>query len=165
MSEQSVRLSVVDAALRLGVSVDTIRRRIKAQEIKAQRDNTGKWWVVLPADAEPVPQHPAGHALAPVSMPAPAPLFAAAPQPVRSDLFEYVLRENDRLWDQLKARDDMIRDLIDRITAVGAVASRADRSEVERDEARLQLRELKILVGQMLSKMARRAPMLSDDDD
>jgi excisionase family DNA binding protein len=42
------RLCIRDAAKRMGVSVDTVRRRIKAKGINAQRDNSGQWWVLLP---------------------------------------------------------------------------------------------------------------------
>lgn len=59
--QQPERMSVADAAARLGVSVDTIRRKIKRRELIAQRDNMGKWWVLAPqpaahADAAPTPK-------------------------------------------------------------------------------------------------------------
>ena len=76
-SQQLERLSVADAAARLNVSVDTIRRKIKRRELRAQRDNLGKWWVQLPADA--------AHAdAAPPPKPMQQPAYAGAepmPQP------------------------------------------------------------------------------------
>ena len=42
------RLCIGGAAKRLGVSQDTIRRKIKAKELNANRDNAGRWWVLLP---------------------------------------------------------------------------------------------------------------------
>jgi excisionase family DNA binding protein len=49
------RLSIAEAAARLGVSPDTLRRRIKRGELQAQRDNAGKPWLVLPADLAEAP--------------------------------------------------------------------------------------------------------------
>ena len=42
------RVSAAEAAKRLGVSVETIKRRLKLGRIVGQRDNAGKWWVSLP---------------------------------------------------------------------------------------------------------------------
>ena len=54
------RLCIKDAAKRLGVSTDTIRRRIRSREISAQQDNARQWWVMLPADGVPnAPAEPA----------------------------------------------------------------------------------------------------------
>ena len=44
-------LTIADAAQRLGVSDHTVRRRIKAGELPARRDGTGRLWVTL-ADAD-----------------------------------------------------------------------------------------------------------------
>jgi excisionase family DNA binding protein len=50
MADQE-RLPISTAADRLGVSVDTIRRKIKRGQIEATRDNHGQWFVTIPADA------------------------------------------------------------------------------------------------------------------
>lgn len=42
--------SIAEAAQRLSVSVDTVRRRIKTGEITGQRDHRGQWWLDMPAD-------------------------------------------------------------------------------------------------------------------
>jgi len=39
--------TIADAAQRLGVSEHTVRRRIKAGELPASRDSTGRLWVTL----------------------------------------------------------------------------------------------------------------------
>ena len=41
------RIPVIEAAQRLGVSVDTIKRRLRSGNLSGQRDNAGKWWVHL----------------------------------------------------------------------------------------------------------------------
>jgi hypothetical protein len=53
MSAETVRLCIADAAARLGVSPDTVRRKLKRGQLRAQRDNHGQWWVEVPADAKP----------------------------------------------------------------------------------------------------------------
>jgi excisionase family DNA binding protein len=53
MSTPTVCLSVADAAARLGVSTDTVRRKLKRGQLQAKRDNHGQWWVDVPADAKP----------------------------------------------------------------------------------------------------------------
>lgn len=42
----SQRLSIIDAAKALNVSVETIRRRIKARQVEFEKDNTGKYWII-----------------------------------------------------------------------------------------------------------------------
>ena len=49
LAADPIRLGIADAAMRLGVSADTIRRRIKRGQLSASRDNTGKLWLILPA--------------------------------------------------------------------------------------------------------------------
>ena len=53
MTATTVRLSIADAAVRLGVSTDTVRRKLKRGHLRATRDNHGQWWIELPADAAP----------------------------------------------------------------------------------------------------------------
>ena len=63
---QTVRLGIAQAATQLGVSPDTIRRRVKRGQLEAIRDNTGKLWISLPADPAKagarVPRQPAAYA-------------------------------------------------------------------------------------------------------
>src|SRR3954466_3921872 len=44
------RVGVLEAAARLGLSADTVRRRLRAGTLTAQRDNKGQWWIEV-ADA------------------------------------------------------------------------------------------------------------------
>src|SRR3954453_9407129 len=53
MSTNTLRLSVADAAARLGISTDTVRRKLKRGQLQAKRDNQGQWWIEVPADAKP----------------------------------------------------------------------------------------------------------------
>ncbi len=66
------RLGIMEAAGRLGVSVDTVRRRIRKGELPAVRDNHGQWRLDLPDVAAPgVPTQPTESGLMP-AMPLPA---------------------------------------------------------------------------------------------
>ncbi|MBF0563425.1 MAG: hypothetical protein HQL37_15755 [Alphaproteobacteria bacterium] len=147
MNQDSNRLSVTDAALRLGVSVDTVRRRLKNHEIEGQRDNTGKGWVFIPANTETeagVPPQPKPPSFQPQSAP-------------RSDLLDHLLRENERLWETLRDRDGLIRELIDRLSNVHLATSQNDRVLLQRDDAREQLHNLKQLVAKMLDRLGQGA--------
>lgn len=42
------RTSITDAAALLGVSVDSIRRRLRSGALPGVRDNRGQWWLDLP---------------------------------------------------------------------------------------------------------------------
>ena len=43
-------VSIQEAAQRMNVSVDSIRRRIRTGVLPANRDGKGQWWLDLPAD-------------------------------------------------------------------------------------------------------------------
>jgi hypothetical protein len=45
-------MKLADAARHAGVSVDTVRRAIRRKTIDAQRDNSGAWFVLMPADTD-----------------------------------------------------------------------------------------------------------------
>lgn len=57
-------LGIVAAAQALGVSADTVRRRVKRGEIPAHRDAIGRWWINLEAPIDPLPR-PAAPTVAP----------------------------------------------------------------------------------------------------
>jgi hypothetical protein len=48
-------LTLLDAAVALGVSADTVRRRVRRKELPARHDDRGRLIVELPAGAEPGP--------------------------------------------------------------------------------------------------------------
>jgi excisionase family DNA binding protein len=60
-NKEPLRLSIAEAATHLGVSMDTIRRRIRRNEIVAQRDNAGKWFVLVPAERPAAPDSSPGN--------------------------------------------------------------------------------------------------------
>jgi hypothetical protein len=45
--DKPLRLGVSDAAKHLNASVETIRRMVKAERIRSEKDNTGKVWVFI----------------------------------------------------------------------------------------------------------------------
>lgn len=49
-------VSIPDAAERLGVSIDTVRRRVRRGELLAERDTRGHWRVMFPDDV-PMPAY------------------------------------------------------------------------------------------------------------
>ena len=51
--DQAERLTLAQAAVRLGVTQDTVRRRIKRRELTAIRDNRGRFLVLLPPTEAP----------------------------------------------------------------------------------------------------------------
>ena len=75
------RVGIAEAAQRLGVSVDAIRRRIRKGDLPAQRDNRGQWWLELADDTACGPvQTSMQDRLAPLGLaPAQAPMLAPAP--------------------------------------------------------------------------------------
>lgn len=47
------RLTITEAAARLHISPDSIRRRLRKGELTGLRDNRGQWWLDLPDDMQP----------------------------------------------------------------------------------------------------------------
>lgn len=144
MSDDRNRLPITEAAQKWGVSIDTVRRRIKSGEVDAQRDNAGKWWVFVPDASESSPPPPQAR---PVKT-GMAPAFIPRVDPqadLGAELIKRLVLENERLWEMLKSKDALIRDLALRDPA-------QDRAHAEHDTAREQLRQLKHLVALMLEK-------------
>ncbi|MGH7777726.1 MAG: helix-turn-helix domain-containing protein [Candidatus Dormibacterales bacterium] len=76
------RAGIPEAAARLGVSVDTVRRRVRAGRLAASRDERGRYLVEIPEPRRPGP---------PIGEPSPTPA-------------EEVLSELRRQRDQLSAQ-------------------------------------------------------------
>jgi excisionase family DNA binding protein len=105
------RVGIAEAAQRLGVSVDSIRRRIRKGELPAQRDNRGQWWLELVDDmaCDPAPvsmqDRLAPLGLAPAQVPMLVPAQAAdtaladALRAQVADLVERLDRTEHRLSD------------------------------------------------------------------
>lgn len=53
---EAVRMTLAEASVKLGVSVDALRRRLRKGEIRAERDNRGQWWVFVDPEATPTPK-------------------------------------------------------------------------------------------------------------
>lgn len=51
-------VSIPEAAQRLNLSVDSVRRRVRSGAMSATRDERGKWWLDLPDE-----QHPGANAV------------------------------------------------------------------------------------------------------
>ena len=105
------RVGITEAARRLGVSVDSIRRRIRKGDLPAQRDNRGQWWLELADGAAPDPapasmqERLAPLVLAPAQVPMPVPAqatdtaLADALRAQVADLVERLDRTEHRLSD------------------------------------------------------------------
>lgn len=114
------RTSITDAAALLGVSVDSIRRRLRSGALPGVRDNRGQWWLDLPDDMPPEAALPSvEERLAPA-------MLAPAQQPMQPPDPALV----DTLRDQVA---DLARRL-DRAEACGA----ADREAAAAREAELR---------------------------
>jgi hypothetical protein len=53
-----VRVSVTEAASRLNVSVDSVRRRLRSGAVMGERDERGQWWLDLADNVQPEAQPP-----------------------------------------------------------------------------------------------------------
>jgi excisionase family DNA binding protein len=51
-------MSISEAANRLNVSVDSVRRRLRSGVIHGERDGRGQWWLDLPDNIQPERQPP-----------------------------------------------------------------------------------------------------------
>jgi hypothetical protein len=98
-----VKASIAEAANRLNVSVDSVRRRLRSGAINGERDARGQWWIDLADDVQPEVRPPSVEQKFAVGMATP-----------------------------LQARDNF-DDLIDALQAqVDDLRARLDRSEAER---------------------------------
>ncbi len=53
-----VKVSVTEAASRLNVSIDSVRRRLRSGSVMGERDQRGQWWIDLPDNVQPEIQPP-----------------------------------------------------------------------------------------------------------
>ena len=49
-------VSIPEAAQRLNVSIDTIRRQVRSGALPAKRDEKGQWWLDLTGDEQATPK-------------------------------------------------------------------------------------------------------------
>lgn len=110
------RASITEAAARLGVSVDSIRRRLRKGELPGVRDNRGQWWLDLPNDMLPSSATPS------VDERLASTMLAPAQQPMQLP--------DTALMDALR---DRVANVTERLHQAEAQARQAG---VERDQAR-----------------------------
>jgi excisionase family DNA binding protein len=51
-------MSISEAASRLNVSTDSVRRRLRSGVLEGERDGRGQWWLDLPDNIQPERQPP-----------------------------------------------------------------------------------------------------------
>lgn len=147
------RLGIMEAAVRLGVSTDTIRRRVRKGELPAIRDNHGQWRLDLPDDAAPgVPMQHSGSSPVPATLPpvhvAMQDAYAAMVGALRLQVADLQAR-----LDQAEAREAEVRSLAERqrreLTAAVAWASIAE-GEVRgaREAAAVEVRVMRELLAE-----------------
>jgi hypothetical protein len=144
------RTSITDAAALLGVSVDSIRRRLRSGALPGVRDNRGQWWLDLPDNVPPEAATPSvEERLAPA-------MLALAQQPMQPP--------DTPLVDALR---DQVADLtgrLDRAEARGAadceaaVAREAElRQAAERQSQELTAALLRMAIAETEARAAREA--------
>lgn len=74
------RVPITEAARQLGLSPDSIRRRIRKGDLPSLRDNRGQWWVEVPDNLPPAsaPNRHSGTMVAPAYAPMQTPDTALA---------------------------------------------------------------------------------------
>lgn len=53
-----MRVSIIEAAQRLQMSTDSVRRHLRTGRLHGERDHRGQWWLDLPDDAQAEPRLP-----------------------------------------------------------------------------------------------------------
>ena len=147
------RISVKDAANQLGLSEDSVLRRIHDKRLMRNRDNKGKWWVLLGEDGT-APTAEADAELCAVRSSAVPPHAAESAESeravlvsladVRAMLGEQAERHNEVIT-ALRASHEAAMDRLQRQhqNMVGLVQERADEAAVRAERAeRLLVRVL-----------------------
>lgn len=135
-----------EAADLLGVSLDTVRRRIRSKVYTARRDVRGWILVQLPDDAGPAATPlPHVHEAAPTAA---APLPYAAVPVADAALLAQVMQERDHLQEQVKNLSEHL----------AAVLRQADDDARERAELRQMLRDTQLQLADAYGRLAPRIP-------
>jgi chromosome segregation ATPase len=144
-TERSVLMPLSAAARTLGVSVDALRHKIKRGKLSAVRDNTGRLMVRINSDIADAGQTASRLALPSASAPASS---ASHGEPADSpdDQVEWLRKLVAELRAEHAAeldrqRTDHAAELERMVGQTERERRRADRLEVERDEARLEARQ------------------------
>lgn len=125
------RVTITEAATRLHVSPDSIRRRLRKGELRGERDNRGQWWLDLADDIQAEMSGPSVEARIAGAMLAPG--LREPMQPMQPDpaLLENLARERQRA-DQAEARADRAETHLDQ------VMQDLDQVRQEREQARIE---------------------------
>lgn len=114
------RASITEAAALLGVSVDSIRRRLRSGALLGVRDNRGQWWLDLPGNMLPEAATPS------VEERLASAMLAPAQQPMQPP--------DTALVDALR---DQVADLVGRLDRTEALGA-TDREAAAAREAELR---------------------------
>ncbi len=142
-------VSIPDAAERLGVSIDTVRRRVRRGELLAERNTRGHWRVMFPDDV-PMPAYGDDstihthayatqddqpmHEVSSVQMDASLSDRAASASPIKSDRASAEIERDFLHTRGLLAEVQRQRDQLE--TQVAALNAQAERADMERAELR-----------------------------
>ena len=118
------RIGITEAAQQLGLSPDTIRRRIRKGQLTAIRDNRGMWQIDVPDDATAEPCIGRNNV---------APPYAAPMQPDSAalDMLREQLQHERERADRAEARSDRIEARADQDRAAAAEREAWLRSRIE----------------------------------
>lgn len=111
MSTDPSGIPLREAARRLDTSVDAIRKRIKRGSVQAFKDEAGHWYVILDSNQDATSHTSTS---GPPGQSASQP-DAASRTTVDTDLLVTLQLEIDRLWDQIKVKDETISALVEQL--------------------------------------------------
>lgn len=142
-------VSIPDAAERLGVSIDTVRRRVRRGELLAEKDTRGHWRVTFPDDV-PMPAYEDDstihthayaarkdepmHEMSSMQTNASRSERTATASPIQSDRASAEIERDFLHTRGLLAEVQRQRDQLE--TQVAALNAQAERADVERAELR-----------------------------
>jgi excisionase family DNA binding protein len=127
-----MEMTVAEAAVSLGCSPDTVRRRIRAGQMQARTDEHGRYLVQMP-DPEPVPEAPAR-------------------QDDEAERLRVELAHTRELLGELRARTD------GQEREIARMAGQLDAAETERSELRRLLGNAQMQLGEAQQQITRLLP-------
>lgn len=151
------RTSITEAAAQLGVSVDSIRRRLRSGALPGVRDNRGQWWLDLPDNMSPEAATPS------VEERLVSAMLAPAQQPMQPPDTSLVDALRDQVAD-LTGRLDRMEARAEKAEAQGAADREAAaareaelRTSAERQGRELTAALLRTAIAETEAKAAREA--------
>jgi len=157
-------VSIPDAAERLGVSIDTVRRRVRRGELLAERDTRGHWRVTIPDDV-PMPAYEDDstihmhayaarndepmHEMSSMQTNASRSDRAASASPIQSDRASAEIERDFLHTRGLLAEVQRQRDQLE--TQIAALNAQAERADMERAELRRLLAQSMLVIPPHMS--------------